>query len=114
MNGRKRLKGSDVCLVVMFAGWVWYVEHMSWLFIKTGSWPPLEFTACSALLFLFETWALYKLKIAKEGGKTTRDALNRTEHETSTVKEWIGSKLGLSGMPTLDVEIDEALEGESK
>lgn len=107
---RKRFSGSDVILLVMYAGWIWYICFVAFIYINANAWMPIEITIGTVLLFLYETFALYKLKLAREDGKTTKEAICRTDPETSTMKEWIAGKIGLSSTPTLDIEIEEALD----
>lgn len=102
---RHKLKGSDVCLLVMYAGWIAYVVFAAFTFWKTGAWFPIEMTIGTVLLFLYETFALYRLKIAKEGVRDERNVLGK-EHDR--VKSWVSNRVGVDGLPDLEDEIKEA------
>lgn len=101
---RPKLKGSDVCLLVMYAGWIAYVVFAAFTFWKTGAWFPIEMTIGTVLLFLYETFALYRLKLAKEGVKDTRNVLGKAH---DTVKGWVSPRMGVDCVPDLDDEINE-------
>lgn len=112
---RKRcLKGSDIYLLVMFAGWIAYVLFSAWFYIEASVWLPLELTIGTVLLFLYETFALYKLALAREEGKPLGKALERTKQATDAVKGWVSRNMGLGDPADLDEEIAEYVHIDKK
>lgn len=101
---RRHLKGSDVYLLAMYAGWVLYVLFAAYTYAKTKAWFPIEMTIGTVLLFLYETFALYKLAITKEGDGAYRNKLDRA---TDAVKGFVSSKIGIAEPLDLDEEIIE-------
>lgn len=106
---RRGLKGSDVYLMAMYAGWIAYVVFAAFTYYKTGAWFPLEMTIGTVLLFLYETFALYRLAIANEGVCDKRNVLGRAH---DAVKGWVAPRTGVDGLPDLDDEIREANDGQ--
>lgn len=109
MSTRRRLKGSDVYLLVMFTGWVAYVVFNAVVYHFERVFLPDIVTIATAILFLYEAFALYRLRLAREDGKPIGEAISRTTQAVDTIKGWAGSKLGLSSMPDVDIELDEAI-----
>lgn len=106
---RRGVKGSDIYLMAMYAGWIAYIMFAAFTFYKTGAWFPVEMTIGTVLLFLYETFALYRLAKAKEGEKDERGILSKA-HET--VKGWVSPRIGIDCVPDLEDEIKEACNNE--
>lgn len=104
---KKRLKGSDKYLITMFAGWIGYIVFDSAYFHFHEVWLPDTLTAGTVLLFLYETFCLYKLAKTEETGNDPR---NKLSGATNAVKTFVSSKIGLAEPVNLDDEITETIE----
>lgn len=102
---RRGLKGSDIYLLAMYAGWIAYIVFAAFTYYHTHAWFPLEMTLGTVVLFLYETFALYRLKLANEGVRDTRGLLKSA---SDTARNFVGSRLGLDGVPDLEDEITDA------
>lgn len=102
---RRGIKGSDIYLLAMYAGWIAYIMFAAFTYYKTHAWFPIEMTLGTVVLFLYETFALYRLKLANEGIKDTRGILKST---TDSARSLFEGKLGVNGTPDLEFEISEA------
>ena len=71
-HARKAVKGSTVIISFMYATWVGYILFQAHFYTQTLSFMPSEMTIATAALFIGETVALARLKMAKEG--TTLEA----------------------------------------
>lgn len=106
---RRGIKGSDIYLMAMYAGWIAYVVFAAFTYARTGAWFPVEMTIGTVILFLYETFALYRLALANEGVKDRRNVLGRM---SETVKGWVAPRAGLDCVPDLEDEIREVSDNE--
>lgn len=105
LRKRRKLKGSDLYLMAMYAGWILYIMFAAFTYWKTRAWFPMEMTWGTVALFLVETFSLYRLARAKEGNPVD----NKTVSDTT---QFIESKLGVSGLPSLEEDIRVETERE--
>lgn len=66
-HARRAIKGSTVIIAFMYATWVGYILFQAHFYAQTLSFLPSEMTVATAALFIGETVALARLKMAKEG-----------------------------------------------
>lgn len=69
MNKERRfpIKGTNVCLIVMYVGWIWYIHYDADYYVENGVWLNDWLTWGTIALFLIETLFLYRLKRLDEG-----------------------------------------------
>lgn len=95
----KKIKGSTVCIAVMYIGWIVYIIAQVLLYWQFKVFLPMEITYGTAALFIVETVSLARLKMAKEGE-------NVKPKKTNTIL----SKLGITDMPDLEDEVQEQVK----
>lgn len=93
----KRVKGSTVCIALMFATWVGYLIACFAYHSVSKTWPPAELTYATCLLFVVETWQLARFKLAKERGSEDRAKAILAEENT-----FISGKTGIATASVVD------------
>lgn len=91
-----KLKGSTVCIIAMYAGWIVYIIAQIVCYAAMQVFLPFEITVGTAAVFVVETIELARLKMAKEGVVV----------KNRTVNAFI-EQLGLKDLPSFDLEIEE-------
>lgn len=64
---KRRIKGSTVIICIMYATWIGYLAFQAHYYQQNFTFLPAEVTVATAALFIGETVALARLKMAKEG-----------------------------------------------
>lgn len=82
---------------------MWYVYFSAQVFHEDSAWMPIEITIGTILLFLYEMFALLRVKMVKEGETDTGGILKKTSEK---VKNWVGNKLGVEMPDDVDTDIE--------
>lgn len=98
---KTKIKGSSICIAVMFIGWIWYISMQILCYWKLHTWLPESITWGTIGLFLVETVSLARLKLAKEGEPIKNKIVNP-----------MLKKLGVE-LPDFEEEVQEAKEATS-